>query len=563
MFLEISDATAVVLMILFSTLAGFIVYLLLNSIRKERQRYKEEKSISIEGLLSKSAINSQINTYLSKITPDSNFSLMLLEIQDFDDISNAFGNKEAERALEKAIIKVVHALPKRVIIASYGGTRFLIFLKSEYDRFFAIDLARKVISIVNRPIKIFRETNVNFISNIGVCFYPQHGTKFKHLINSLNIALHNAVKAGGNKYIIYSPNMKVEFNDNVEYHFEIKEAIEKKEFIMQYQPVINISQNDIHGFEAFVRWQHPKYGILSPVQFLNIMEQSGDISWIGVWGLETIIMHNYDLNRDFPDKKYQFTLNLSPRQLMDDKLVDEFGKLIRKYKMTTSKITLEISEYSTYEKNTVIKNNIDRLKKLGFKIAINGFGLDYSTLTSLETMPIDTIRLDKYFFDKEEDTNIKVKLTSLIVDTAKQYEKVVIAEGIETIEMLELVKKAGIELVQGYIYSKPLPVEDVSAFIKRRGWEAEYKEHLKPKVKSQEPLMGHPLAKQKEEAKGKVETEELVSNIEEEKIEEIEVNEDKKDEIEVTEEKNLSLDENKEEKEKDESLFDFDDDNFL
>lgn len=563
MFLEISDATAVVLMILFSTLAGFIVYLLLNSIRKERQRYKEEKSISIEGLLSKSAINSQINTYLSKITPDSNFSLMLLEIQDFDDISNAFGNKEAERALEKAIIKVVHALPKRVIIASYGGTRFLIFLKSEYDRFFAIDLARKVISIVNRPIKIFRETNVNFISNIGVCFYPQHGTKFKHLINSLNIALHNAVKAGGNKYIIYSPKMKVEFNDNVEYHFEIKEAIEKKEFIMQYQPVINISQNDIHGFEAFVRWQHPKYGILSPVQFLNIMEQSGDISWIGVWGLETIIMHNYDLNRDFPDKKYQFTLNLSPRQLMDDKLVDEFGKLIRKYKMTTSKITLEISEYSTYEKNTVIKNNIDRLKKLGFKIAINGFGLDYSTLTSLETMPIDTIRLDKYFFDKEEDTNIKVKLTSLIVDTAKQYEKVVIAEGIETIEMLELVKKAGIELVQGYIYSKPLPVEDVSAFIKRRGWEAEYKEHLKPKVKSQEPLMGHPLAKQKEEAKGKVETEELVSNIEEEKIEEIEVNEDKKDEIEVTEEKNLSLDENKEEKEKDESLFDFDDDNFL
>ena len=173
--------------------------------------------------------------------------------------------------------------------------------------------------------------------------------------------------------------MKVEFNDNVEYHFEIKEAIEKKEFIMQYQPVINISQNDIHGFEAFVRWQHPKYGILSPVQFLNIMEQSGDISWIGVWGLETIIMHNYDLNRDFPDKKYQFTLNLSPRQLMDDKLVDEFGKLIRKYKMTTSKITLEISEYSTYEKNTVIKNNIDRLKKIGFKIAINSFGLDYST----------------------------------------------------------------------------------------------------------------------------------------------------------------------------------------
>ena len=476
MFLEISDATAIVLMIILSILVCVLAYFAYKSVKREHQRFKEEKSISIEGLISKSAINSQISSYLSKISSDSNFSLLLLEIQEFDDIVDAFGNKEAERALEKAIFKVLHSLPKRVQIASYGGTRFLIFLKSEYDRFFAIDLARKIISIINRPIKIFRDTNVNFISNIGICFYPKHGSKFKQLINSLNIALHNAVKAGGNKYIIFSQNMKSEFSENIEYHFEIKEAIEKKEFIMQYQPIVDIKENELYGFEAYVRWKHPKHGILTPVQFLNIMEQSGDISWIGVWGLETIIMQSYELNRDFPDLKLKFTMNISPRQLMDDKIADEFGKLIKKYKMVSSKISLEIAEFSTYEKNTVIKNNITRLRKLGFRIAINGFGLDYSTLTSLDLMPIDTIRLDKHFFDKEKETNIKVKLTNLIVDYAKEHNIIVIAEGVESEEMLEMVNSIGINFVQGYVFSKPLASDDLNKYITVRGWENKWEE---------------------------------------------------------------------------------------
>src|SRR5690606_15913247 len=166
MFLEITDATAIVLMILFSLIAIFFSMVVYRSIKKESIRYKEEKSISIEGLLSRTAINSQISSYLSKISTDSNFSLLLLEIQQFDDIVDAFGKREAERALEKVIYKVIHSLPKRVQIANYGGTRFLLFLKTEYDRFFAIDLARKIISLVNRPIKIFRETNINFVCNV-------------------------------------------------------------------------------------------------------------------------------------------------------------------------------------------------------------------------------------------------------------------------------------------------------------------------------------------------------------------------------------------------------------
>ena len=470
MILEITDATAMVLMILFSLVAIFLTYLIYKSVKKEKQRFKEEQSISIEGLLSKSAINSQISSYLSKISSDSNFSLLLLEIQEFDYIIDAFGRKEAERALEKAVLKIVHTLPKRVQIASYGGTRFLIFLKAEYDRFFAIDLAKKVISIVGRPIKIFRDTSITFKSNVGVCFYPKHGNKFKHLMNSLNIALHNAVKAGENKHIIYSQNMNLEFNQNIEYHFEIKEAIEKKEFVLRYQPIVDIKNNELYGFEAYVRWNHPKHGVLAPVQFLNIMEQSGDINWIGSWGLETIIKDSFELNREFPDKKIKFTMNISPRQLMDDKIANEFGRLAKKYKMDTSRVSLEISDYSTYDKNSVIKSNITRLKNLGFRVAINGFGLDYSTMAELESTAIDTIRLDKHFFEKEKESYLKDKLTNLIVDYANVHKKIVIAEGVETEEMLEMIKESGIDLVQGYLFSKPMVTIDMHDYIRNEGW---------------------------------------------------------------------------------------------
>ncbi len=470
MFLEMNGPTTIVLVIVITAVIVSLAILLYRSARKEKNRYKEEKAITIEGLLSKSAITSQITSYLSKTSSDSNFSLLLLEIQDFDSVIDAFGKKEAERTLEKAIYRVIHSLPKRIQIASFGGTRFILFLKTDYDRFFAIELSKKIITLVNRPIKIFRDTSINFVSNIGIAFYPKHGTKFRQLVNSLDMSLYNAVKSGENKFMVFSQSFKTDSSDNVEYHFEIKEAIEKKEFIMQYQPIIDTQNQTIYGFEAFVRWQHPKHGMLSPVQFLNIMEQTGDISWIGSWGLETIIKESYDIARELPDLKLMFTINISPKQLMSDKIADEFGRLVKKYKMNTSRISLEIAEYSQYEKNSVIKANLSRLIKLGFPITINGFGLDYSTLADLETMEVDIIRLDKYFFDKENESFLKNRLTSVIVDFATKHERIVIAEGVESEGMLNMVKESGIKYVQGYIYSKPLFSQELLEYIKKQTW---------------------------------------------------------------------------------------------
>lgn len=472
MFLEITQSTTIVLFILTIIITLTFTFFLYSRVRRERIRYKEEKSISLDGLLSKSAITSQINTYLTRITTDVNFSLLLIDFDEYLTISDAFGKKETDRALEKVVFRIVQELPKRVQIASFGGTQFLVFMKSDYDRFQCIELAKNLLEIIRRPVKIYRETNVNFYASIGVCFYPKHGLKFKQLLNSLNIALHNAQRTGGNKYVIYSSNMN-NTGEKIEFHYEIKEAIEKKEFILNYQPIINIKDNDIYGVESFVRWNHPKHGILSPVQFLNIMEQSGEITWIGTWGLESLIKEYFDFLRLYPEKKLIFTMNVSPKQMMDDRIADEFGKIIRKYRMPAEQITLEVEDFSNFQKNNMIVQNIMRLRKLGFKIATNGINLDYSTLSTLDTMPIDMIKLDNHFFYQEKESFMKDKLADLIVDFVNKHQKIIIAEGVETLDMLESIKGYGIDLIQGYYFSKPIVSLELQDYIKNKSWTEE------------------------------------------------------------------------------------------
>jgi len=473
MILQVTDATAIFLMTICTIIIIILCIFFFRRIKNERIRYKEERSIKIEGVVSYHTITSQINSYINRITTNDNFSLLLLEIQDFEKLVKAFGVVEAERTLEKAIFRVMQIIPKRIVVGSLGRTKYLLFLKSEYDRFYAIELAKKIIANINKPVKIFQDTNINFNCNIGICFFPMHGVKLKQLMNSLNIALHDAVKAGLNKYAIYLQNAKDSPSSHIEYHYEIKEAIEKKEFIMQYQPIVNLDNQELYGIEAFVRWKHPKHGILSPVQFLNIMEQSGDISWIGCWGLETIIKDYQKIKSENPNLDIAITFSLSPKQLIDNEIATKFSKILKKYKIKPEKIYLKIQEYATYERNSTIKGNLLKLKRIGFKIAVNGFGIDFSKIMELDALPIDAIRLDKYFFENEKanELQIKNKLTSLIVDFANNNEKEVIAESVENVETLEMVKSIGIKLIQGYAISMPLMADELSKFIKNKDWE--------------------------------------------------------------------------------------------
>ncbi|HNZ50719.1 MAG TPA: bifunctional diguanylate cyclase/phosphodiesterase [Bacilli bacterium] len=471
MFLaNFNDGAYIFFSIIALAVTATLGYFLIRSVFRERAKFREEKTVLLEGLLSKSELTSAISGYIAKGSLETTFALIYVDIDKFTDIINAFGEKEAERALEKIAQNLSHVLPKRVQMARLTGDEFLVFLKGDYDRLQSLEVAKKLLEVVRTPIKIYSDTFVTPTACVAVCFYPKHGSSLKQLINSLKISIYLLKKKGGNDFMLYSEDINETEFENLAYYYQIKTAMKNKEFLLYYQPIINVDDGTLYGAEALLRWNHPEHGVLSPHQFINIMEQSGDIYWVGLWGIENLIKQYFEIKKDFPELELRLSLNLSPKQLIVLTLVADFLKILRKYRLQASNITLEIVEFALFERYDEIMVNIQKLKDVGFKIAIDGFGLDFATLAKLEKMPIDIIKLDRSFLSDTQESYMTEKFATLLVGFARNNQKVVISEGVENYEMLEKVSNFGINVVQGYYFGYPMSGDDLKSYIEGQSW---------------------------------------------------------------------------------------------
>ncbi|MDY0295514.1 MAG: bifunctional diguanylate cyclase/phosphodiesterase [Acholeplasmataceae bacterium] len=465
----VSDQATIVLSVIAILIMLAAIFFLARSYFKERQRIQEEKAFLIEGVLTKAEITSIITSHIARMGKDGQFSLIYLDLDKFSDFVNAFGATESEKVLEKIVKNIEISLPKGVKLSRLQNDEFLIFLSMDYDRTEAVDLANKIKQSLARPIKLFGDTTINATASIAVAFYPIHGAALKDLLNSLKLATYLIKKNGGNNIRVYSDEMNTEGGEHVEYYYQIKHAIQHKEFQLFYHPMINVKTNDIYGVESLIRWNHPEHGLLSPFKFLGIMEQSGDINWIGLWGLETVIKTYQELKQEFPKKEFKFSINLSPKQLMNESLSQDFQKLLKKYRMNAENIVLEVIEFAVFDKPMQIHKTLSDLKKMGFQIAIDGFGLDFSTLSRAEALDIDIIKLDNEFL-KEEESYMKAKFAQLLVDFAEKNSYTVICEAIENKDMLEEAKKYSINIMQGFYFTKPLSAEALRGYIGTESW---------------------------------------------------------------------------------------------
>ncbi len=466
---QVSDQTTIVLSILAILVMIGAIYFLARSYFLERKRIAEEKAFMIEGVLTRSEITSIITSQIARMGKDAQFSLIYLDLDKFSDFVNAFGTTESEKILEKLVKNIEVVLPKGVKLSRLQNDEFLIFLPTDFDRTEAVDLANRIKQALGRPIKLFGDTSINATASIALAFYPIHGANMKDLMNSLKLATYLIKKNGGNSIRVYSDEMSTEGGEHVEYYYQIKHAIQHKEFQLFYHPMIDVKSNNIYGVEALIRWNHPEHGLLSPFKFLGIMEQSGDINWIGLWGLETIIKTFQELKQEFPKRDIHFSINLSPKQLMNENLAGEYQKLLKKYRMNAENIILEIIEFAVFDKPIQIHKTITDLKKLGFKIAIDGFGLDYSTLSQAEKLDIDIIKLDNEFL-KEEESYMKAKFAQLLVEFAQKNQYTIICEAIENQNMRDEAKKYGIDIMQGFYFTKPLSAEALRGYIGTESW---------------------------------------------------------------------------------------------
>ncbi|MDY0276563.1 MAG: bifunctional diguanylate cyclase/phosphodiesterase [Acholeplasma sp.] len=453
-----SDVTNVILTILIVGVIVFLGYVLLKVIINEVVKEREEKSMAIDGVISKSEMNTLITTYMTRT--GAPFSLLYIDLDKLNDFALAFGDGETKKMIKNVANRIKKELPAKTYLSRYQKDDFLVFIPSEYSKNDVLEIGSGILESFREKTIIFDDEEIDLTASIAVAQYPNHGSTVENLIQSLLLSIYSIKKEGGNAIKVYSQSLN-ENEENMNMYYQIKKAIENKEFTLFYQPIIDLKKKSLIAYEALLRWEHPELGIMAPNKFIAIMEQSGDIHWVGEWGFEKLVIKYLELVKNEINVDY-LTINLSQKQLMNNDLPSKFEKILKKHKVQANRFVLEIGEFTIFEKQETIINNLLKLKDLKFNIAIDGFGIDISKFDKLNKFGIDIVKVD-YKFIAEESFSVS-KYMEFLTEYAKKEAKIVVCQGIENIEEQKRVLDFSIDKVQGYFYSKPLNSEEMLNF---------------------------------------------------------------------------------------------------
>lgn len=445
--------------------------LLFFLIKYNIKKFKEEVDTLNEKILSKSDINRSISSYIKKVGPFGDFTLIYIDIDNFGNLNDVFGHEQCDDFLYELSVRFTKRLPYHTVISKYNNDEFLIFIKENLSYENACKVCEQLLNDVKQKMYVSTTESVVLTASAGICLYPSCGKTLPDLIKNLELATYISKREGGSKYTVYYNSLAKEESNNFKFFKEVKQAIQNKEFCLYYQPIIDLVRNELYGFEALMRWKHPERGVLSPNEFLNILDQSGDIYWVGKWGLELLTKMLSDCQKIMENGECHISLNLSIKQLTYETLADDLILVAKKASANPKNIILEIGGFAMFEKLDNVKQNLMKLRDFGFMTAVDGFELDYSTLTRIQKEPIDMIKLNRSFLsDTNSNDQIREKFVKMLTESASIAKRLVVSEGIETLDNVEYIKAQGIEYGQGYFFSRPLPSKDAIDYIRYRKW---------------------------------------------------------------------------------------------
>jgi EAL domain-containing protein (putative c-di-GMP-specific phosphodiesterase class I) len=276
--------------------------------------------------------------------------------------------------------------------------------------------------------------------------------------------MYYAKAKGKGSYEIFVPSMKTQAKEKLQIEVDLKWAIANQKFVLFYQPIIDLSTNEIYGFEALIRLKNNANEIISPAKFIPIAEETGLIKEIGWWVIETACEQICQWQKFF-DVKLMMTINLSAIQLRQINLVKRLEHILNHFSLSKSLVKLEITESCLIDAASPELKILKQLKNLGIKLCIDDFGTGYSSLSCLHEFPIDTLKIDKSFVNRIGKITGDTEVVQTIITLAHRLGMDVVAEGIETVMQLRLLKNLGCELGQGYLFAKPLPVDEATRFV--------------------------------------------------------------------------------------------------
>ena len=397
-------------------------------------------------------------------------ALFFLDLDNFRSIAERYGDNLAEKTLEELGSRLKKMGDKSVIAGRHESDGLIYYVPNTSDSEIIADTARELLENINQPLKTIDE---QLTTSIGVVLFPYDGITAAQLIKNAEIALYVAKKQGKNQFAMYSSELIEKEQFNINYYNEIKKSITNEEFLLYYQPIVDIKTGKLIGLESLLRWNHPTMGILSPGKFLNVMDLTGDITWFGNWGFEKIVSQYVSWKKTLRIKDIFISTNLSPKQLMMDGLAQQFYDIIKKYETETDAFCLEIIDYYTVIKNpTAVKNLLD-FRKFGFRVAVDDMGDQFEIIKDMQQITANIIKISredvlKYINQIEDADKIE-----RVIAVGLQKQKVIIAEGLEDTSMIVKMSDLGVRFMQGYYFSQPKSSEEIVAIIRKPTWSVE------------------------------------------------------------------------------------------
>ena len=382
------------------------------------------------------------------------FAVLFIDLDRFKVINDTLGHEAGDKLLQEMGRRLGETVRASDLVARLGGDEFVVLIQEVTDSKQVEAVARKILAALIKPMFI-REQECRVTASIGICMYPADAQDEQSLMKNADIAMYRAKEEGKNTYQFYSKEMNIHSFERMALETSLRRGLERKEFFLHYQAKLDLKTGRITGVEALVRWQHPDLGIIPPAQFIPLAEETGLIVPLGNWVLNTACAQNVAWQREgMPPLR--IAVNLSARQLSDENLLKDVADALENSGMKAELLELELTE-------SMVMQNADRagkvlaaLKQLGARLAIDDFGVGYSSLANLKRFPIDTLKVDRSFIRDIPRDAEDMAITQAIIAMGKSLNLTVVAEGVETLEQETFLRHHACDETQGYYFSKPI-----------------------------------------------------------------------------------------------------------
>lgn len=394
------------------------------------------------------------------------FAYIFIDIDNFKRINDTFGHSVGDSVLVQLASIIEYFIREKGVVGRLSGDEFSILLPNIKDREYIEGKLEQIIQGINKPMNIGNDLIINTAS-IGIAIFPDDGENATEILKNADVAMYKAKELGKNTYQFFDSIMKNDYIKKLNIEKLLREAIINEEFVLAYQPQYNSDTKKLRGFEALIRWHSKKLGIVSPVDFIPIAEETGIIYDIGEWVIEQACRDAKYFVDSYGDS-IKIAVNISPKQIMRQGFLDIIKNALKKSKLNPSNLEIEITENILIDNFEYVVKILDELRENNISISLDDFGTGYSSMRYLQRLPINLLKIDKSFVDQIDLVNRDKNLVDSIISLAHTLGMETLAEGVETKEQLQYLTKCKCGNIQGFYLGRPMYKKDIEKIIRHK-----------------------------------------------------------------------------------------------